>query len=122
MLVKDVAEARPAAAVDMSQIRELLHPARDGTDLAYSLAHALVRAGASTHPHALTHTEVYYILEGRGVVHVGAESQRVRAGHAVYIPPGETQWIENTGTAPLAFLCIVSPPWTPECETGAEQR
>jgi mannose-6-phosphate isomerase-like protein (cupin superfamily) len=118
MLVKDVAEARPVAAADMSQIRELLHPARDGAGLAYSLAHALVRAGASTLPHALTHTEVYYILEGRGVMHVGDGSQRVRAGHAVCVPPGETQWIENTGAADLAFLCIVSPPWTAECETA----
>jgi len=122
MLVKDVAEAQPVAAADMSQIRELLHPARDGADLGYSLAHARVRAGASTLPHALTHSEVYYVLDGRGVMHVGGESQRVRAGHAVCVPPGETQWIENTGAADLAFLCIVSPPWTPECEAGAAPR
>jgi len=118
MLVKDVAEARPVAAVDRSEIREVLHPARDGASVGYSLAHARVRAGASTLPHALTHTEVYYILEGRGVVRVGDETQRVRPGHAVCIPPREVQWIENTGTADLVFLCIVSPPWTEECEVA----
>lgn len=116
MLVKDVAETRAIAAGDGSELRELLHPERDPAALGYSLAHAVVKALGVTAPHALTRTEVYYILEGRGIMHVGEEARPVRAGQAVHIPPGKVQWIENTGTAGLSFLCIVDPPWVPECE------
>ncbi|MBM3307608.1 MAG: cupin domain-containing protein [Candidatus Eisenbacteria bacterium] len=118
MLVKDVATTRPLTAADHSEIRELLHPERDPVALGYSLAHAFVKPGAATLPHALTHTEVYYIIEGQAVMHVGDESRSLRAGHAVCVPPGATQWIENAGKSGLAFLCIVSPPWTEECEVA----
>jgi len=120
MLVKDVAKARPFAAGDGSLLRELLHPDRDGEGLGYSLAHATVRPGERTRAHTLSKNEVYYVIEGRGIVHVGAEQDHVRAGHSVRIPPGTAQWIENIGDADLVFLCIVSPPWTPECEEVSE--
>jgi len=116
MLVKDVAEACAFGAGDGSELRELLHPDRDAAALGYSLAHAVVAPARATLPHVLSNTEVYYVIEGRGTMHVGDETQPVRAGHAVLIPPGSVQWIENTGKAALAFLCIVDPPWVPECE------
>lgn len=116
MLVKYVAQIQAVTAGDGSELRELLHPDRDPAALGYSLAHAVVRPGRATIPHALRHTEVYYIVEGRGTMHVGDEAQPVRAGHAVHVPPGTIQWIENTGDGGLAFLCIVDPPWAPECE------
>jgi mannose-6-phosphate isomerase-like protein (cupin superfamily) len=121
MLVKDVAEARATAAGDGSELRELLHPERDPAALGYSLAHAIVKPGRATIAHTLSRTEVYYIVEGRGTMHVGDESQPVRAGHAVHVPPGAVQWIENTGSVGLAFLCIVDPPWAPECEVVHKQ-
>lgn len=116
MLVKDVETARPFVAGDGSLLREILHPARDRADLGCSLAQATVKPGESTLPHRLSHVEVYCVLAGTGAVHVGDEVARVRAGHAVLIPPGAVQWIENSGADDLVFLCLVSPPWTPECE------
>lgn len=121
MLVKDVAEAPAFTAGDGSELRELLHPDRDAAALGYSLAHAIVAPARATTPHALSRSEVYYIIEGRGTMHVGDEAQPVRAGHAVLIPPGSVQWIENTGKAALAFLCIVDPPWVSECEVVHRQ-
>jgi mannose-6-phosphate isomerase-like protein (cupin superfamily) len=47
---------------------------------------------------------------------IGDESQAVDAGCAIYIPPGATQSIENTGTDDLLFLCIVDPAWQPQDE------
>ncbi|MCK7511883.1 MAG: cupin domain-containing protein [Desulfobacterales bacterium] len=44
--------------------------------------------------------EVYYVLEGRGLMHVGDETAEVAAGQAVYIPPGAVQFIENRGGGP----------------------
>jgi len=49
-------------------------------------------------------------------MHIDAESKTVRAGQAVYIPPGAVQFIENGGRSELRFLCIVDPAWRPEDE------
>jgi mannose-6-phosphate isomerase-like protein (cupin superfamily) len=101
---------------DDSILRELLHPDKAPVDLRYSLAHATVKRGEKTKPHRLRTTEVYYILRGRGRMHIGAEVTKVSAACAVYIPPGSTQFIENIGTADLVFLCIVDPAWRAEDE------
>ena len=116
MLVKDLRSCEEFVAGDGSLLRQLLHP--DTLDVAcrYSLAHATVKPGHTTTPHRLATSEVYYILEGHGVMRIDEESQPVRPGQAVYIPPRSTQYIENTGEADLVFLCIVDPAWREEDE------
>lgn len=116
MLIKTLDDSAGFRAGDGSFLKELLHPGREGLSLRYSLAHAEVGPGRATRPHKLTGSEVYYILEGRGVMHVGDERAEVAAGQAVYIPPGGVQFIENAGPTRLAFLCLVDPAWTPEAE------
>jgi len=111
MLIKDVVTQEPIQAIDDSELREIVHPDRDRIGIRYSLAHAVVRPGERSRRHRLASSEVYYILYGWGVVHVDNESETVHAGHAVYIPPGSVQWIENNGATDLAFLCVVDPAW-----------
>jgi mannose-6-phosphate isomerase-like protein (cupin superfamily)/2'-5' RNA ligase len=107
-------------AGDGSVLRELLHP--DKTDIAirYSLAHAVVKPGERTKPHRLKTTEVYYIIEGQGRMHIDAETSEVSENCAVYIPPGATQSIENIGATGLVFLCLVDPAWRREDEETVE--
>ncbi len=116
MVIKTLHDVAGFQAGDASFLKELLNPAREPLSLRYSLAHAEVGPGAATLPHRLKASEVYYILEGRGRMHIGGERAEVAAGQAVYIPPGEIQFIENTGAARLAFLCLVDPAWTPDGE------
>jgi mannose-6-phosphate isomerase-like protein (cupin superfamily) len=97
-------------------LRELLHPDKAELDLRYSLAHARLPAGATSRPHRLRSSEVYYILEGQGVMYINGEDAPVHPGQAIYIPPHATQYIENTGAGDLIFLCIVDPAWRPEDE------
>jgi mannose-6-phosphate isomerase-like protein (cupin superfamily) len=99
-------------AGDASFLKELLRPSPETGVIGYSLAHAEVGPGARTLPHRLRSAEVYYILEGRGLMHVGAETAEVAPGQAVYVPPGEVQHIVSLGPDRLAFLCIVEPAWT----------
>jgi mannose-6-phosphate isomerase-like protein (cupin superfamily) len=120
MIVKDVAEVPPITAGDDTELRELLHPARDAVELGYSLACAVVKPGRRSLRHRLTSPEVYYIIFGTAMMHVGEEAERVHAGHCVYVPAGREQWIENTGRIDLAFLCAVEPPWTAEAEEVLE--
>jgi len=101
---------------DDSTLRELLHPDKADLRIRYSLAHATVRPGAKTRPHRLRAAEVYYVLRGRGRMHIDDEVSAVRVHCAVYIPPGATQYIENTGRGALVFLCIVDPAWRREDE------
>ena len=49
---------------------------------------------------------MYFILSGVGTVRIGDEEQEVREGDAVYLPPGLTHTMRNTGTYPLRFLAI----------------
>jgi len=44
-------------------------------------------------------------------MHIGASEKDVTVGDAIYIPPGAMQYIENSGSTDLKFLCIVDPAW-----------
>ncbi len=116
MLIRRLQDCDEFIGGDDSILRELLHPAKTRIDIRYSLAHATVRPGAKTKPHRLKTAEVYYLLQGQSRMHIGAEVRDVAANSAVYIPPHAVQWIENTGTNDLVFLCIVDPAWRPEDE------
>ena len=56
-------------------------------------------------------TELYYILSGSGEMQIDRDQAPVRPGQIVHIPPGARQFIRNTGTVDLVFLCIVDPKW-----------
>ena len=47
---------------------------------------------------------------------IDGETARVRPGQAIYIPPHAVQFIRNTGSVDLVFLCIVDPAWRVEDE------
>jgi len=111
MFLKHFKESKEIIAGDDSILRELLHPEKQDLQIRYSLAHAKVLPGKATKPHRLKASEVYYIMAGRGLIHIDKESFDVSAGCAVYIPPNATQYIENTSGSDLDFLCIVDPAW-----------
>ena len=111
MFVKNLGDCPEFIAGDNSTLRELLHPAKTKLQIRYSLAHAKVFSGQKTTPHKLRTSEVYYILSGSGLMHIDREIQNVKPQCAIYIPPGTTQFIENTGISDLEFLCIVDPAW-----------
>jgi len=117
MLIKDFDDLPEFTAGDGCVLREFLHPDRDALALRYSLAHAVVKKGQRTSAHILKTSEVYYILEGAGVMHVDDEKRIVKAGQAIYIPPQARQHIANAGNTDLKFLCIVAPAWRKEDET-----
>ena len=116
MFIKDLSHCEEFLAGDNTILRELLHPDKAELNLRYSLAHAVVRPKQTSRPHRLKTSEVYYILQGEGVMHINDESAKVNHGHTVYIPPHAIQYIRNTGSSDLIFLCIVDPAWRPEDE------
>jgi len=116
VLIRDLQDCDEFIAGDSTILREILHPDKSDVDMRYSLAHAMLRPGTTSQPHRLSTSEVYYILQGIGEMHIGDESATVGPGQAIYIPPHQTQYIRNTGDTNLKFLCIVDPAWRAENE------
>jgi mannose-6-phosphate isomerase-like protein (cupin superfamily) len=120
MLIRKLLDCPEFTAGDGTKLRELLHPDKQDIALRYSLAHAIVPVGQVSTPHSLTTSEVYYILEGEGEMHIGEETSLVKPGDAIYIPPNARQYIRNTGSGPLVFICLVDPAWQKADETVFE--
>ncbi len=119
MLITNICSLPYQEVIDKSLLGELFHPKQFGDQVStrYSIAHARVAAGQATLPHTLLRSsEVYYILQGEAMMHIGNETEPVSAGQLVYIPPGEVQFIENIGDCELIFLAIVDPAWRAEDE------
>ncbi len=111
MFVRHLDDCEEFIAGDNCVLREILHPDKADLRLRYSLAHATVKPGDTTWKHRLRTSEIYYIMEGEGIMYVDGESAPVRRGSTVYIPPMSMQWIVNSGKTDLKFLCVVDPAW-----------
>jgi mannose-6-phosphate isomerase-like protein (cupin superfamily) len=122
--IKRFDDCEEIVALDGTILRELLNPRHEKEDLKldYSIAHAIVKPGKASFPHRFFEaSEVYYILQGSGIMHIDDETATVAPGDVIYIPPKDIQYIENTGDSDLVFLCMVYPPWFPESEELVEQ-
>ena len=119
MIVKRLKDMKEIIALDDTRIREFLNPRHNDGELhlGYSLAHATLKSGISSLPHKFkSASEVYYILKGKGVMHIDDAEKEVFPGDTVYIPPQAVQYIESVGEDDLEFLCIVYPEWEPDAE------
>lgn len=116
MFIRELKDCEEFIAGDNCALREILHPDKADLKLRYSLAHAVVKPGDTTWPHRLRTSEVYYIVDGEGVMQINDETALVRPGSTVYIPPMATQCITNSGNSDLTFICIVDPAWRKEDE------
>jgi mannose-6-phosphate isomerase-like protein (cupin superfamily) len=76
-----------------------------------SIAKATVKPEMITENHLLSDTdEWYYILEGIGEMYLYGQSiGEVKRGETVHIPQNTPQYIKNTGSEDLVFLCFCTP-------------
>jgi mannose-6-phosphate isomerase-like protein (cupin superfamily) len=122
MFIRELNDCKEFIAGDNCVLREILHPDKADLSLRYSLARAVVKPGLTTWKHRLKTSEVYYIMEGDGIMHIDNESAPVRPGSTVYIPPRAMQCITNSGKKDLKFICIVDPAWRKEDEDVMEKK
>ena len=116
MQIRKLQECAEFIAGDGTMLREILRPELPAMSIRYSLAHARLPSGHASQQHRLSSTEVYFILEGSGMMQIDGERKDVSPGDCIFIPPFAVQHIENHGTADLVFLCIVDPAWRKEDE------
>lgn len=79
-----------------------------------------VSEGRHTHggerpPHAVDYgerplEEIYYFLQGRGVMWIDGEEISVAAGDAVLVPPGVDHGFRNAGSEPLRVMLLWGEP------------
>ena len=109
MDVRNLSDATAFTTKDGSEIRELL-AYRNSVIRNQSLAEARVPAGGSTQEHYHPRTEeIYFIQSGIGKMQVEEDTQEVRPGDSIAIPPGRRHKIWNTCNEPLVFLCCCAP-------------
>lgn len=71
--------------------------------------------------HTHTYEEVIYIIEGEGVVHIGAGDFPIKTGSSVYLPPLLPHCIENTGPTPIRLLGVFCPAGDPASKASEEK-
>lgn len=54
--------------------------------------------------------EVYYFLEGEGIMTIDGDEVPVKAGDAILVPPGANHGILSTGANPLRLVIIWGAP------------
>jgi len=55
------------------------------------------------HPDA---EELYYLISGQGVMHIGEERRDVATGDVIYIPPEKVHFLQNSSAEPIRFLTL----------------
>ena len=94
-----------------TKIKQYFHPHNTLNGINYSIAQFTLEPGKKSNLHKISSSEIYYILEGRGMLKINEETYQLEKDDSVYVPPNSKQFIENTGSINLRFLCIVEPAW-----------
>ena len=112
MIVENLNAQAPFTTKDGSTIRSILDRSNAPVEN-QSLAEASLPPGCSTqkHYHKLSE-EIYFILQGQGIMSLNGESKEVGPGDAILIPPGAWHTIE--AKTELRFLCCCAPPYSHE--------
>ena len=120
MKVRKVEEVEALEGNEGTIIRQIFHPHNTLNGIRYSISHSIVMPGKKSKLHKMSTSEIYYVLEGKGILHIDEEVVAVSKDHVIYIPPHSKQFIENTGNKELKILCIVDPAWRQEDEISLE--
>jgi mannose-6-phosphate isomerase-like protein (cupin superfamily) len=68
-----------------------------------------MRPGGVQHVHSHEPEQMYYILEGEGVMTVGDQTRNVNAGDCIFISSLTRHGLENTGDTVLKYFSAASP-------------
>lgn len=87
----------------------LVGPGNAGTSrVDFRISRYAPNAYVQEHSHKVQE-QIYYVLEGEGVLTVGKERHLMRAHDYVYLPPGVRHSFTNTGLAGVVFLVVTTP-------------
>ncbi|NBW68236.1 MAG: cupin domain-containing protein [Betaproteobacteria bacterium] len=89
--------------------KELAGPLTSGSSrVDFRISHYAPMAYVQEHVHKIQE-QVYYVLEGEGILTLDNVKHLMRPHDYVFIPPGVRHSFSNTGTQGLVFLVITTP-------------
>jgi quercetin dioxygenase-like cupin family protein len=87
----------------------LVGPGNSGTSrVDFRISRYAPNAYVQEHSHKIQE-QIYYVLEGEGILTVGKEEHLMRPHDYVYLPPGVPHSFTNTGLSGLVFLVVTTP-------------
>jgi mannose-6-phosphate isomerase-like protein (cupin superfamily) len=104
---------QPILAADGSLVRELAAPG-NAPLAGHSLAEIRHPVGTASREHwHRVAEEVYYVLEGEGVVRVDGQVRTIGPGDVVVISPGQRHKVAQQGDRDLVLLVTCVPAYSP---------
>ena len=89
--------------------KALVGPKNSGSKLIdFRISRYAPNAYVQEHVHKVQE-QIYYVLEGEGLLTLGKARHLMRPHDYVYVPPGVRHSFTNTGTAGLVFLVVTTP-------------
>jgi len=89
--------------------KALVGPLNSGSKLLdFRISRYAPNAYVQDHKHKVQE-QVYYVLEGEGLLTVEDERHLMHPHDYVYLPPGVRHSFTNTGTSGLVFLVVTTP-------------
>ena len=116
MIIKKIEDIKAFEGNEGTQIKQIISPGETDNAIRYSIAHCTISPGESSKPHTMKTSEMYYILQGEGIMHIDSEERHVNQNDLIFVPPMSNQFLENSGEIDLTVLCIVDPAWKKENE------
>ena len=92
----------------------LLASARTSNSLHLTTTVVELAPSGEQRAHSHAPEQVYFILEGSGVMTVGDDVQELRPGDCIFIPSGARHGLRNTGTSVLRYFSAAAPGFTRE--------
>ena len=74
------------------------------------LAYAMLPPGKAIEEHVDEVEEIYFIMNGGGVMKVGNEEQEVKEGDAIWLPAGDPHGLKNTRDIMMVILVVAAYP------------
>ena len=89
--------------------KALVGPKNSGTSrIDFRISRYAPNAYVQEHSHKIQE-QIYYVLEGEGLLTVDEEKHLMRPHDYVYLPPGVRHSFTNNGLVPLVFLVVTTP-------------
>lgn len=118
---RDMSSTKPYITKDGSLIYEVFNPGNSQVkNLSVAIAEIPPNSSTKLHRHE-NFEEVYYIIEGNGIIFVERDRYEVKKGDLVYIPI-KASHKAMAKNEPLKILCICSPPYSHEDTSILEDR
>ena len=116
MSLRKSSEIKSIQGDEGTKIKQYFHPHNTLNGINYSIAQFTLEPRKKSKLHKISSSEIYYILEGSGNLMINDDIHHLQKDDSAYVPPNSKQFMENTGSINLRFLCIVEPAWKADDE------